>query len=738
MKTMYTAKYRKHEIHKVDCNRRIVLEEVDVEEFAVKLMMCDPMPALETFRGEVDRYFEQLEGRRGSDIEMSDLIDKKNRVTFVTAIAGSGKSVLVKQMTHKWAKGELFNDFKVCITFECRELNYFALHKGTRFEKDEIFIEFIKSQFNFDVQDSKTVLFIADGIDELKDICQKTSIIGQLIDLKKSKYPESKIIITGRPHIENMLIKHGGGNMGSLRKVEIIGLSDEQIDAFIHKLASSDKERIAKINKAKEISKTSIKFLSVPQFLSSFCCVALLSDKTRIRNAAELYCWSFYLLLRQHADKDGSRDRKIPDIFNEYSEDLLVLSKICHELLNENSIIFEGNIESHFGNICKGKKFLSSLFVDVSDNFTLRMQFKHLTLMEFLSAIYVCTTQNRREISKVILEKRSYQVLFFYCQLMSGLIYEGIIKHLFTNAVKLKESDAKSFFCNILASVREYVSGNDEPFRLSIDVIMCLMNKDVISKQFILSIVNQLSFKKVGEHSSFTSVRKLIEMMKPLRDDFECSDDELKKAFGNVHFGLFGLNELNDLKYAKFLASVDWIRLNGEMATMTMRDIRQEIDGINEWVKVKRVDIWRCNLEDEDVDDKIAKSYKLEWLGIDCCYVTEQGFFNLLMWMITCEKFTLSSIENIKVEWWNALAKTIANSKKKNGGVLALKELVIRKCPLMNDEIKEKVITFIPIDNYSSFILREVQIQCECEYEYELTPRVAQHLNSYSYCNVLC
>ena len=702
MKAKYKAKHRKHEIYKVDCNRRIVLKEVDVEEFAVKLKMCDPMPAMETFRAEVDRYCRQLQGRRGSDIEMSDLLDQNNRVTFVTAIAGSGKSVLVKQLAYKWANGELFNDFKVCITFECRELNYFALRKGKRFEIDEIFIEFIRDQFDFDVKDSRNVLFLVDGVDELKDISEESSILSQLIDLKKSKYPESKIIITGRPHIENMLIKHGGGNMGGLRKVEIIGLSDEQIDAFIHTFASSDEE-VSKINKAKELSKTSIKFLSVPQFLSSFCCVALLSDKRRIRNAAELYCWSFYLLLKQHADRDGSRGKNSPVIFNEYSEVLLVLSKICHELLNKNSIIFEGNIELQFVNIGKGKEFLNSLFVDVTDDFTVRMQFKHLTLMEFLSAIYVCTTKNRTEIIKDILVKRSDQVLFFYCQLMSGLMYDGIIKHLFTNAVKLEESDAKRFFCNILTSVRECVPGkNNESFELSIDVIMCLMNKDDISKQFILSIVNQLSFKEVGS----SSVPKLIEMMKLLREDFECSDTELKKAFENVHFGRFFVIELNDLKYAKFLASVDGIRLDGyHMATMTVRDIRQEIDGINEWGKAKHLFIWRCKLEDEDVEDKITKSYELEWLGICECYVTEQGFFNLLKWMITCEEFELSGIGNMKVEWWNALVETIENSKKKNDGDSPLRKLGIISCLLMNDEIKEKVTTFMLIHNYSSFII---------------------------------
>jgi len=247
--------------------------------------------------------------------------------------------------------------------------------------------------------------------------------------------------------------------------------------------------------------------------------------------------------------------------------------------------------------------------------------------------------------------------------------------------------------------VRECVSDeNDESFCLSVDVIMSLMNADVISKQFILSIVNQLSFKKVGRKISIlnNSTRKWIKMMKPLTVDFECSNDELKKAVENVHFGKFEVYKLNELKYAKYFASVDLIMLNGSIAkiTTTVRDIRTDIDGVTEWVKVKRVYIWDCKLEDKDIDDKITKSSKLEWLGIATCYITEKGFFNLCKWMITVEELRLEKIKKMKAEWWNVLVEVIVNAKEKNDGDLALKELVIERCPLMNDEMKEKVITF--------------------------------------------
>jgi len=399
----------------------------------------------------------------------------------------------------------------------------------------------------------------------------------------------------------------------------------------------------------------------------------------------------FFLLLRQHAEKDGSRDKNIPQIFSEYSKDLLKLSNICHEMLNKNTIIFEGDIE--YSEDGKGKEFLEGLFVDVSNNFKTRKQFRHLTLMEFFSAVYVCIIENPTEIIKDILKNKLYQVLLFNCQLMSGLMYDGIIKEMFTNAANLKEINCKHFFENVLKLVRKCVRKDwDESFKLSIDVIMCLMSNNFINKQFVLSIINQLSFTNVDIYGS----RKLIEMMESLIRNFKCDDFELKKAFENVRFGGFWVNELNGFRYAKYLASFDEIILNGEdrNVTTTVRDIRKEIDEINELGECKGVDIEWCNLQDEEFDDDdITKCSKLKYLYIMHCNVNKNSFNNLCKWAIasSVEEFHLNFIYNMKVEWWNVLLDAIMNAKEKNDGDLALKKLEIRWCPFMNDEMKNKI-----------------------------------------------
>jgi len=189
----------------------------------------------------------------------------------------------------------------------------------------------------------------------------------------------------------------------------------------------------------------------------------------------------------------------------------------------------------------------------------------------------------------------------------------------------------------------------------------------------------------------------LIEMMESLIRNFECDDFELKKAFENVGFGYFEVNELNELRFAKYLASCDQIKLDGgwgRNVRTTVRDIRKEIDEINEWGECRRVRIRGCKLQDEESDDDdITKCSKLKYLYIGSCNVNRNSFDNLCKWAIasSVEEFELFGIKEMKVEWWNVLLDAIMNAKEKNDGDLALKKLEICKCPLMNDEIKEKI-----------------------------------------------
>jgi len=210
LKEIYRSQYGKHIVHKVDINgKKIVLREETIDDFAVELKIIDILSPMDTFTNETRRYCESFEGMsRGKKIDVSTLLDSNERVTFIRGLAGMGKSVLSKQLAHWWELGKIYKDFELCIMFECRDINKFVANEGRHFETYELLNEFIKSEFKFDVLDGKRIFFLVDGLDELLDIKSNNSIIWQLLDIKNSKYSKSKVIITGRPHVEDKLSRN--------------------------------------------------------------------------------------------------------------------------------------------------------------------------------------------------------------------------------------------------------------------------------------------------------------------------------------------------------------------------------------------------------------------------------------------------------------------------------------------------------------------------------------------------
>ena len=649
-----------------------MLEEVDVSDFAVKLKIGRCSRAEDNFRDERDRYLKTQKDVTGDAIDISTLIDEKCRVTFIRGIAGMGKSVLAKQLTYGWANGDIYQDFKTCVMFECRDLNYFKDRKGTRLEKHEILDDFLKSKVNYDVGDGEGVLVIVDGLDELYDITEKDSIIFDLLNIN-GNYGMAKVIITGRPHVEHKLT--GYNNMGGLFKVEINGLSEDQIDEYVDKFSSRDDHKVD-INKARASSKGYLPIMNVPQFLNTLCCVAILMKGQAVFNNTELYCWTVYLLLKQHADKDGS-SRKAPEVFREFSQTLSTLSEICHNLLTKNKIIFKGNIKSLLGNIGKDKEFVESLFVDVSDNITDKYQFKHLSLMEFLSALYICKKdmKNLLEIIKDNLEKGFIEVVSFACRLLSGFSYEGIIKEMLKNVVGLKqEVNEKQLLHDVIELLNKCRLDRETKLSRSFEIITFFLNKNFNDKEFIKSIIrkchgNGFESDKVTTHNICLICRHL--------ESCGWKEDDIRMAFANVQFEQIYVAEIEqlDMVAVKELCRIGSLGIWLLGMNTTLNAIRVKFKGGERNGYCGRVTIQECEFMDDEVNDRYSNDWKLEQLSIeDCQMKTQESFLNLCGWGMSCEGFGLRGLD-IKIEWWERIVEMMEERRRK--GDLMMKRLEI-------------------------------------------------------------
>ena len=682
--------HAKHKIHVVNSKCSIVLKEVDVCEFAVKLKIVDESEEpCGTFKNEQQKHLEKLASkRRGKDMELSKLLYGSTRVTFVRGIAGMGKSVLSKQLAYGWANSDMYTEFEVCLMFECREINYFIASAQDGGTKHELIDEFIATKFSYDWSGGERTLFIIDGLDELCDISQgDDSIIWQLLDSSNPKYVRSKFIVTGRPHVERKLFSHQR-EMGGVRTVEILGLSLDQIEDYVNKFASCE-AHIDIINNVKDSSRKALPILHVPQFLNSFCCVAILSNGKKVNNSSELYSWIVYLLLKQHGDKQERVDMRVSEVFKVYSSKLLALCEICHDLLLENQIVFKGDICSCLCQDEKGEEFLEGLFVNVSDNFEEKYEFKHLSLMEFLAAVYICSLKDVIATIKNSLENELYAVVLFSCQLFAGCKYDGIIKDMLTDAAEVRSMGVQEFqpVLESLPQSKNYLDNlNDQLFKFSIDVVMCFINKDVTEEQIIMSIARELLERYHTYNLILETVSKLYEKMV---HEYNSNEGILNKEFKVDGFTNVSCHSQASLPALKYFANITHFTLDGVQTSINF--IRR---AMSQNKKCKEVHIWGCELQDEVVNERAA-TCQLEKLFISDCKLSRQNIIDLFDWVaLSVKVFQVSNLD-VEYELWPKLIDPILRRKEETPRDVALTNLWMRNCSTCTAEILIKVTQFI-------------------------------------------
>ena len=667
-----------------DSKGRIILKEIKIDDFAVKLKISCDLPPEESLKGEARRRIENMKCCSQNDIELSQLVDKDNRVTFIRGIAGMGKSVLAKQLAYGWADSKMYETFPLCIMFECRDISCFAAKNDGNLEKHELLKIYLKTIFQYELGDGEGILFVIDGLDELHDIHTSDSLIAQLLSRKICS--GSKVIVTGRPHIESKLEKFG--EIGGLRKVEILGLSSEQIERYVEKFPSPPGVTVD-LSSARDSSKSFLPIIHVPQFLNTFCCITILLKGNAIHNAAEVYSWTIYLMLKQHANKfEPNEPNIISSIFQAYSKELFTLSQVCYKLLNENKfILLKEDIESYIAGCGKGKNFVQSLFHDASDNFDEKVCFEHLTLLEFLSSIHICGSTYPLDLIGESLKKNFMETVVFACQLIGGLSSCRIIKEMLKNAVKVESFDENYFLAEVLRLLQECDMSEAAKFRRSVDIVLCFLNTSTNNKQAMLPSIKKLKCNIFCLHAWET--KKLFNIKEHLVNICSCTEEELRTAYKNIQIELFTVNDFETIGVARYLGCVNAIEVNG--MTMNLNSARKHIESAMAGGSCKKLRIEDCTLE----GDQYCKQSSEPMLDVltmrGCTFMSEKSFVNSCHWGISSSiDFQLLYLK-IENDWWYKFIKIIQEEKVSNKNS-KLKNLDVYHCmPTMTKEIESKV-----------------------------------------------
>ena len=646
-----------------------MLKMKKIDEFYMKLKIRPDLPPGDTFKAEMQRHSECLKSPSDNDIDISQLVDKENDVTFVCGSAGTGKTVLAKRLAYGWANGEIYTEFPWCIMFNCREIHNFKTTKGVNLKDYELIEKFLETNFSFDFADGLGILFIIDGLNELSGGSTDDSLIGMLLELSCSKYGGSKLVITGRPHVEEALSRCCG-KMCGLRKVEIQGLCDDQIEQYV-KMFNSREGDVIDISKAKDSSNRYLPTMHVPQFLNTFCCVEKLL-KQRSLCIAELYCWTLYLLLRQHGNRQFANEQQISDTFKKFFKDLVALSRVCYKLVTNDTVILQYDIRLELENTSVGEGFIESFFADVSDIYKKKYQFKHLSLMQFLSVLHICTCKARMGIIEDFLQKGQIEVVLLICQMIEGFWLGKNARESLLRAVSFKPLGSRDL-CNEVLQVLERCTLDDwTKFGHSLDIIECFLNNAVSEEKSIISSVKHLrcgdSYVSQVKHS-----KKLFKITEHLENVCQLEMDAISAAFDDIGATMIAVNEYESLRCTKYLRNIDGVTIK-EMTT-SICAIQEAIE-INVSKKCKTVVIENCQLEDEYDEDGRAFNSNLEVLKLEKCKINESNFMQLCKWGALCKVFILIAL-NVEDQWWLKLVEEIEDANTKRS--LQLKTLDIRK-----------------------------------------------------------
>ena len=682
--------------HEVQCvhDEIIKTQMLPIRDFAVKLKIVSDRKVDKSFRGEMDKYLEDLNETTSRDVQINNLIYESSRVTFLRGIAGIGKSVLAKKIAFGWAKRTMYQNFEVCLFFECRELNDYKLYDGKSFKLKDMLHQFITIRLRgLTVEDGKNMLIVIDGVDELFDIKDENSLIYDILDMSKS-YGKAKVILTGRPHVESLLHKPRIP-IGGCKVVEIMGLGDKDIKEYIEKFTTCiGKERsseyrdsvIQTINASVYIRP----ILCVPQFLNAICCVSILTGKKEFRNETELYCWILYLLFKQHVleRENTGVDSLYHNVFTANRKFMLILCKISFELYSKNQIIFTKNdYKPLFDRINKdasilsiAKEFFYGLFADKSDNRERKLQFKQLSLMEYLSAIHICTVGKPEKVIKKFLKNESFEIIRYVCGLYGGVFHDGIVKDLYTCVTgegrsKGKSDDAiqtraMSFLKKVLKLIHESKFHREVKFSKSVEFIAQFLSHQFDQADFLKIILDELGSigSKMDYKPTATEQKMLVRFFKIITD-IGIDEKSIKTAFKTIGidslYGIYDFALLTVLAYFGYGCSVNIMEMTVDERGMTI--IAANLNGC----KV----LTFCNsvFEDRFVETKYSKcDCKLDILVQKDCRFGQMSFRTFSQWAVLSKNVEFIGDTSISRELWEIFGREIDEAQQRDSRLTSL------------------------------------------------------------------
>uniref|UniRef100_A0A8C5AR22 NACHT domain-containing protein n=2 Tax=Gadus morhua TaxID=8049 RepID=A0A8C5AR22_GADMO len=354
-----------------------------------------------------------------------DKPDKSIRTIMTTGVAGIGKTVLTQKFTLDWAEGKANRDINFTFLLTFRELNIL--------KKKEFSLVGLVHHFFIETKEAEIcrfhryqVVFILDGLDECRlplefqsnpiwtDVTKSTSVDVLLTNLIRGDLlPSARIWITTRPAAANQIPAECVD-----RVTEVRGFTDPQKEEYFRKRFRDEALANTIISHVKKS-----RSLHIMCHIPVFCWITatVLEDILKTSKRGEempktvTQMYSHFLRVQSIQGDRKYRGRSETDpLWSSESREIIVsLGKLAFNQLEKGNLIFyEEDLADCGININEASVYsgvFTQIFKEECGMYQARVFcFVHLSLQEFLAALYVFLSFINDDVNLLSEERPSY------------------------------------------------------------------------------------------------------------------------------------------------------------------------------------------------------------------------------------------------------------------------------------------------------------------------------------------
>ena len=334
---------------------------------------------------------------------------KQSCFILIEGAPGIGKSVLLKEITYKWANKELLQKFELVLLVCLRDPSLHQIRSVDDLLRltcigDEHATEIVSAcaQYLF-ANGGRSLTLLLDGYDEYPEHLRESSLVANI--LKRQVLPLCGLIVSSRPHASEHLREQ------ATIRVDILGFTETEREHYIKQALPDQPHKIEELTQylRQQPSVDSICFIPFNMV------VLLYLYKLGIalpKNSTELYRHFICSTISRHLSKFAkplTHDiTDLTDLPEPYNRIIQQLSKLSLEALNNNKLIFTlheltaacpdiaaipGAING-FGLLQAVQHF--GLYAK-----TMTLNFIHFTIQEFLAAHYIAHLPPNEELKAI-------------------------------------------------------------------------------------------------------------------------------------------------------------------------------------------------------------------------------------------------------------------------------------------------------------------------------------------------